>query len=186
MRKIRKLQILFMLLTILVNVIVYLRFVKYPQNRTQLFGEELSVLSGEINMENNISQNFTAAGAKLVSMEIFFSTYARENIGETTIAIKNHKQNIFETKINNSLVIDNAYQKIETGQVLLREGQTYCITVSSSIKEGGISAWKDKQGQLVAKVEYEQMFGIEQWICVNVAFGCANYLLCSLWKLLRA
>ena len=76
MRKIRKLQILFMLLTILVNVIVYLRFVKYPQNRTQLFGEELSVLSGEINMENNISQNFTAAGAKLVSMEIFFSTYA--------------------------------------------------------------------------------------------------------------
>lgn len=171
---------------IIVNLILYVSIVKNPRTSEQSLGVNLKNLTGEINALNIVEQKFKPNDSEIAKLEIFFSTYDRENSGNTNVQIEDEAGNsIYTYNIDNSAVKDNEYMLIDVKDVKVDIKQEYTIRISSELKEGGITAWQDEDKQLVAKIGYQNTFDLSDLIQVNIVFLLINVSFIGLIGYLR-
>lgn len=186
MHKKKKDLLLIIFLMIIVNLIVYVRFIKYPIIQEQIIGEQLSELTGEINNNNSISEQFIAKDNAIKEISIFFSTYNRENTGITKLEVLENNKSIYHTDINNKDILDNEYYNINRDIVEVKKGEKYELVISSDLQEGGVTAWRDKENHLVAKITYEVPMTWLYLIKINLIFLILNIFIVKFIRYLRS
>lgn len=174
-----------LLLTAVLNSIIFFRFIMYPMFQEQIISEDLVKLTGEINVNNTVSEIFIAQDNYINKIEIFFSTYDRVNDGVTEVSILEGEDIIYRDVIHNNEVLDNSYKVINTENISTKKGEEYQIRISSLEDKNGISAWKDNEGKLVAKVIYEKKLELINIFQINIVFLGINTFLIKLIKYLK-
>lgn len=185
MRQSGKIKLLLFVLTLFVNLIIYFRFVKFPICFTQILGEELATLTDEITIDNTVTQTFIATECNLDNIEIYFSTYNRKNIDNTVIKIVHGDEEITSFALDNSSLLDNSYATVSMNNILLEKNEQYTLLLQSNLTEGGVTAWKDGDGQLVSRINYVNKLTARKFIIINIGFFVINYMLCSLLGILK-
>ncbi|MBC8578933.1 hypothetical protein [Zhenhengia yiwuensis] len=182
--KIKKCVFLF-ILTLMVNLIIFVRFMVFPQNEEQIIGQNLVSITEDINMNNTIIQTLIPNNDTIVGMEIFFSTFNRENPGNTNISLLDGDKEIFNYEIDNSKIIDNEYLELDNLRINVEKGHVYTLMLSSDNSNEGITAWKDAENNLVLTIEYAKVLNILQIIFINVVFLILNIVWIKLFTFLK-
>ncbi len=185
MFKHRKVTILFLLLTASVNLIYFFRFVLYPANTKVVIADNLVELSPKITNENPLTQSFFGDNVLLKEIGIFFSTYNGTCEGDLEISIRDSSNEIYETKIKTSNLDDNQYHVISDINIYLKRNEPYTFVIHPLSEKGGVSGWRDQNGQIVSFYQYTPKYDLSNWICTNISFACINLLICRLLLFLR-
>lgn len=175
---------------------------KYQYSVTKL-GGDLNQNFGEITSDILINQSFVAKYNNLVGIEIFVSTFNRENIGETFLEIShgNRQEKIRSNVLDNSKLKDNQYTEIKFPPVTDSKNRVFSINISSKASENnGVTFWKDNKiynntslivnnknvpGTLVANLIYENIIDLKTRVIINAVVLLLNFLTLRLFKFLR-
>lgn len=171
----KKKKAFFVILTILLNIIIYLRFYQFPISSSQIIGSELYEITGEIKEDNFVEQEFIANGTSINSIKLFLSTFGRENTGTTNIDILDRDNNIIISQnINNKHILDNDYTIVKFDKNVLKKDKIYKIKINSRNVKQGITCWEDKFGKLIADINYDVKLNLEYIFIINIIFILAN------------
>ena len=174
------------LLTLIINGILYFTVIKNPRCSEQQLGVNLGSLTNEINQDNTVRQEIQPIDNEITEVRIFLSTYNRENLGTTEVQLVDSNGNeVFRYDIDNSQVKDNEYLVLEDVRIHVNREEKYTLNLSSTIVNGGITAWYDEDNQLVCTLGYKDIFDIYDLIQVNAVFLIINIGFISLISYLR-
>lgn len=171
----RKKIVYICLLTVVINVILYFKVINNPESYEQYIGNTLVNLTNEINKNNTVKQEIQPIADEMTEIKIFFSTYNRENTGITNMQLIDSKgDEIYSVDIDNSKVKDNQYLTLEGVKINVDTEERYTMILSSTLQDGGITAWQDADGQLVCTLGYTNTFSRDNWFQVNIVFLLIN------------
>jgi hypothetical protein len=118
------------------------------------FGHKSKELTGEICDGMCVRQEFIAKAAKLVSVDIYFATYKRENPGTIIVDIRDCRQRkVGEGKTEAAQLKDNSFREMGLGVVLV-PGHKYDLRIWTSQCRSGQSV----TGAFGAKTEGGALF----------------------------
>lgn len=186
MKLTKKYWLLFFVLMCIVNLVMF--FNHYSNGTINKFniGVNLVNLTGEIQKDTPVSSSFVGNGEIPLQLEVFFSTYARENSGEIFVTISDDKEVICECSSDMELIGDNQFFSWDLKNCkALNKGSEYTISVHSNVTENGISGWTDENGNLVASIYTAKTLSAVQIIIFNLFYAVVNYVFCLLLYLLR-
>lgn len=150
-------------------------------------GSELNELSEIISDNNIIIQQIKGDGNSLRRLEIFFSTYNRENTGTLSVLVTDEKTAIFADSIPTAEIEDNSFLTIEgNGERLVSDRDYYLVLSADNRDDSGVSVWSDADENLVCSyVTAEEGITAEGLIKLNLTFALAGYVICRILQALR-
>lgn len=183
----KKNTIFLIFFTVLLNIIIYLRFYQFPISTIQTIGSELYEITGDINRENFVEQEFIAKGTSIDSIKLFLSTFGRKNTGSTFIDILDKDNNvIISSSIDNERVVDNNYSITKFKKNDLEKEKIYKIKIYSTNNIQGITCWKDKYGKLISNINYNVELNFKYIIIINIIFIIVNIGVIKLVKYINS
>lgn len=122
---------------------------------------------GELTADRVFEQSFRAKGSQLNQIDLFLSTFSRENKKNIQLEVltKNHKQ-LYVVKRSARILQDNGWEAFKLPAIKLRKGSTYLLRLTSpnSVSGDAISWWAS------AKHYYENGFAIVDGVQQNSDF----------------
>ncbi len=172
--------------------------------KTISLGKNLGANFGEITSNVEIEQSFVSDYDHLKSIRLYFSTFNRENNGNTIITIEKSDTNeiVRQIKLDNNKVKDNSYRTITFDEIPSSKDQVYILKITSNDDKPGnsITVWKDNKyypntllskndvhedGTLVADLIYEMKFEIWDFIINSLFFCIINILMIELLRFIK-
>ncbi|QOS81364.1 hypothetical protein JNUCC31_11265 [Paenibacillus sp. JNUCC31] len=172
--------------------------------KTINLGTNLNVNFGEVTDGKVIEQSFSAKQDGLTKVDLFFSTFNRQNDSETLLSLYEADTNqlIRQAKFNNAQAKDNAYSEFSFDPVEDSKGKMYILKITSntSDRSQAVTFWKDntsladgnlsfagkhQEGSLVGKLIYQNQFTIMDIIINGLFFSFLNILLFELLRFIK-
>ncbi|NOU87930.1 hypothetical protein GC102_19470 [Paenibacillus sp. LMG 31460] len=204
----RKFNLIFVLLMffVLISSFYYVRYNYQPISnefniKKDKLGVNLSYHINEITNSIDIQQNFKSKYDGLNGIEIFFSTFNRKNTGTTVVELIFNNEIIRKELIPNNQIEDNKYRMIYFDSIKKSKGTIYNVRIYSidTNRENAVTVWLDEtkdnnpvilnsksgNGQLVANLNYNIEFNIENYLVSTIILLFMCYLLFKMIKFLR-
>lgn len=172
--------------------------------KTINLGTNLNANFGEVTDGKVIDQSFSAKQDGLAKVELFFSTFNRQNDSETLLSLYEADTNqlIRQVKFNNVQAKDNAYSEFSFDPVENSKDKMYILRISSNTSDPSqaVTFWKDntsladgnlsfagqhQEGSLVGKLIYQNQFSIKDIIINGIFFSFLNIILFELLRFIK-
>ncbi|WP_283657368.1 hypothetical protein [Paenibacillus sp. RC343] len=172
--------------------------------KTINLGTNLNANFGEVTDNKVIEQSFSAKQDGLAKVELFFSTFNRQNDSETLLSLYEADTNqlIRQAKFNNVQAKDNAYSELSFDPVENSKDKMYILRISSNTSDTSqtVTFWKDntslsdgnlsfagqhQEGSLVGKLIYQNQLTIKDIIINGLFFSFLNIILFELLRFIK-
>ena len=170
---------------LLINILVYIRFVQYPQRQQVVIARELETISEPLSADSTVELSLEGNGDMLVSFSVFFSTYGRKNMGELSLEILNQDKIITRNAVDMQNLEDNAWYDFSGLNVKLERGKTYQIKLTSTPITDSISVWFDNNGALVSSYWQTHQITPLEWFFVNITYSVVCLIILGMHFWLR-
>lgn len=170
---------------LLINILVYIRFVQYPQRQQVVIARELGTISEPLSADSTVELPLEGNGDMLVSFSVFFSTYGRKNMGEISLEILNQGKIITQNTVDMQNLEDNAWYDFSGLDVRLEKGEAYQVKLTSTPIKGGISVWFDNDGVLVSSYWQTHQITPFEWLFVNITYSVVCLIILGIHFWLR-
>lgn len=176
---IKKTRYLLILLCFFSIAIIFVRFYINPVETDITLGSDLLETTGEILPEHRIDSSFVSmVDGTLSSFRVFFSTYNRENEGKLRFSILDNSGEKYERQVELNDIVDNQFFEFADINLEIEANEIYSIRMESNPQKGAVTAWYDKDRQIIASGKVLARPNILRIIVTIIVYCFISLLLC--------